>query len=182
MLPCPRHGPADIAPRPNLCSNFCRKHHSPAGHLRAFRELPSSRVQDKPSLSETNGAVEDIGGVFKLPILARLSHSRCEPVTNSELTNSRLRRAQTECELAVVSADPWAGCVNRQIEINTSLSTKHKAKAWSARRSKSSSARRWNGWNWFNNRRLLEPIGNIPPPKPSNATTPCWNNQPWRVT
>ena len=31
--------------------------------------------------------------------------------------------------------------------------------------------------DWFNNRRLLEPIGNIPP---AEATTPCWNNQPWR--
>jgi hypothetical protein len=34
--------------------------------------------------------------------------------------------------------------------------------------------------DWFNNRRLLEPIGNIPPAEPSNATTPCWNNTPWR--
>ena len=29
--------------------------------------------------------------------------------------------------------------------------------------------------DWFNNRRLLEPIGNIPP-----AKTPCWNSLPWR--
>jgi len=34
--------------------------------------------------------------------------------------------------------------------------------------------------DWLNNRRLLEPLGNIPPGKPRNATTPCWNNQPWR--
>ena len=34
--------------------------------------------------------------------------------------------------------------------------------------------------NWFNNRRLLEPIGNIRRPKPRNATTPCWNNLPRR--
>ncbi len=46
--------------------------------------------------------------------------------------------------------------------------------------------------DWFNNRRLLEPIGNATTdgswslsatsrrPKPSNATTPCWNNPPWR--
>jgi hypothetical protein len=34
--------------------------------------------------------------------------------------------------------------------------------------------------DWFNNRRLLEPIGNSRRPKPSNATTPCWNNPPWR--
>jgi len=33
--------------------------------------------------------------------------------------------------------------------------------------------------DWFNNRPLLEPIGNIPPPKPSNATTPCWIHQRW---
>lgn len=30
--------------------------------------------------------------------------------------------------------------------------------------------------DWFNNRRLAEPIGNIPP---AEATTPCWRNQPW---
>jgi len=33
--------------------------------------------------------------------------------------------------------------------------------------------------DWFNNRRLLEPIGNIPRPKPSDATAPCWNSKPW---
>ena len=27
--------------------------------------------------------------------------------------------------------------------------------------------------DWFNNRRLLEPIGNIRRPKPRSATTPC---------
>ncbi len=34
--------------------------------------------------------------------------------------------------------------------------------------------------DWFNNRRLMEPIGNIPRRKPRNATTPCWKNQLWR--
>ena len=34
--------------------------------------------------------------------------------------------------------------------------------------------------DWFNNHWLLEPIGNIPPPEAEEATTPCWNNQPWR--
>ncbi|MGY4158086.1 hypothetical protein ACVINW_003928 [Bradyrhizobium sp. USDA 4461] len=33
---------------------------------------------------------------------------------------------------------------------------------------------------WFNNRRLLESIGTARPPKPNNATMPCWNNPPWR--
>ena len=32
--------------------------------------------------------------------------------------------------------------------------------------------------DWFNNRRLLEPIGNIPLAKPRNAITPCWNTLP----
>ena len=40
--------------------------------------------------------------------------------------------------------------------------------------------------DWFNNRRLLEPIGNIPPAeaedrdKLANATTPCSSCQTWR--
>ena len=35
--------------------------------------------------------------------------------------------------------------------------------------------------DWFNNRRLLEPIGHIPPAEAEVATTtPCWNNLPWR--
>ena len=34
--------------------------------------------------------------------------------------------------------------------------------------------------DWFNNRRLLEPIGNIPRPKLRNATTPCSSSQTWR--
>src|SRR5262245_1330960 len=33
--------------------------------------------------------------------------------------------------------------------------------------------------DWFNIRRLLEPVGNIPP-KPSSATPPYWKSQPWR--
>ena len=33
--------------------------------------------------------------------------------------------------------------------------------------------------DWFNNRRLLEPIVTYRRPKPSNVTTPCWTNQPW---
>ena len=33
--------------------------------------------------------------------------------------------------------------------------------------------------DWFNNRRLLEPIGNIPPAE-AEATTPCSKTQPWR--
>jgi putative transposase len=32
--------------------------------------------------------------------------------------------------------------------------------------------------DWFNNRRLLEPIGNIPPAEPSRYTTPCWTTSP----
>jgi hypothetical protein len=34
--------------------------------------------------------------------------------------------------------------------------------------------------DWFNNRRLLEPIGHIPPAEAEQLTTPCWNNRPWR--
>jgi hypothetical protein len=34
--------------------------------------------------------------------------------------------------------------------------------------------------DWFNSRRLLEPSETCPRPKPSNATTPCWNNRPWQ--
>jgi transposase InsO family protein len=34
--------------------------------------------------------------------------------------------------------------------------------------------------DWFNNRRLLEPIVTSRRPKPRNATTPCWTNLPWR--
>ncbi|MGY4157979.1 transposase InsO family protein [Bradyrhizobium sp. USDA 4461] len=33
--------------------------------------------------------------------------------------------------------------------------------------------------DWFNNRRLLEPIGNIPPAE-AEQRYPCWNNPPWR--
>ncbi|WP_261326488.1 IS3 family transposase [Rhizobium leguminosarum] len=33
--------------------------------------------------------------------------------------------------------------------------------------------------DWFNNRRLLEPSGNIPPVEPKNDTTPCWTHQHW---
>lgn len=33
--------------------------------------------------------------------------------------------------------------------------------------------------DWFNHPRLLEPIGNIPPPKPSSATTPCLRSRKW---
>jgi hypothetical protein len=33
--------------------------------------------------------------------------------------------------------------------------------------------------DWFNNRRLPEPIGNIPPAEAEQASTSCWNNQPW---
>lgn len=32
--------------------------------------------------------------------------------------------------------------------------------------------------DWFNNRRLLEPATSRRP-KPRNAITPCWKNQPW---
>lgn len=32
---------------------------------------------------------------------------------------------------------------------------------------------------WFNHRRLLEPIGNIPPQKPNNDTMPCWMTSSW---
>ena len=34
--------------------------------------------------------------------------------------------------------------------------------------------------DWFNNCRLLEPIGTSRRPMPRNANTPCWINQPWR--
>ena len=34
--------------------------------------------------------------------------------------------------------------------------------------------------DWFNNRRLLSPSVTSRRRKPRNATTPCWNNQPWR--
>ena len=33
--------------------------------------------------------------------------------------------------------------------------------------------------DWFNNRRLLEPIGNIPRPRPKPTTTPRWTTSPW---
>jgi hypothetical protein len=31
--------------------------------------------------------------------------------------------------------------------------------------------------DWFNNRRLLEPIGNVPPAEAED--TQCWSNPPW---
>jgi hypothetical protein len=34
--------------------------------------------------------------------------------------------------------------------------------------------------DWFNNRRLLEPIGNIPPAEAEERYSLCWNSQPWR--
>jgi hypothetical protein len=34
--------------------------------------------------------------------------------------------------------------------------------------------------DWFNYRRLLEPIGKIPPAEAEQATTPCWSNPTWR--
>jgi hypothetical protein len=33
--------------------------------------------------------------------------------------------------------------------------------------------------DWFNNRRLLEPIGNTRQQKPNNATTQRWTTSPW---
>jgi putative transposase len=33
--------------------------------------------------------------------------------------------------------------------------------------------------DWFNNRRLLEPIGNIPPAEAEAASTPLWKDQTW---
>ncbi len=39
---------------------------------------------------------------------------------------------------------------------------------------KPSSSRRWNGWIWFNNRRLLEPIGNIPPAEAEERYYASW--------
>ena len=37
-----------------------------------------------------------------------------------------------------------------------------------------------NAVDWFNNRRFLEPIGNIPPPKPRRAIMPKSPVTPWR--
>jgi hypothetical protein len=34
--------------------------------------------------------------------------------------------------------------------------------------------------DWFNNRRLLEPIGNIRLPKPRSDTTPGWTTSRWQ--
>ncbi len=35
--------------------------------------------------------------------------------------------------------------------------------------------------DWFNNRRLLEPIGHVPPAeRPRSATTPVWRSPEWR--
>ena len=34
--------------------------------------------------------------------------------------------------------------------------------------------------DWFNNRRLLEPIGSIPPPRPKRVTMPKPTSAPWR--
>ena len=34
--------------------------------------------------------------------------------------------------------------------------------------------------DWFNNRRRWSPSVTSRRRKPRNATTPCWNNQPWR--
>ena len=34
--------------------------------------------------------------------------------------------------------------------------------------SKPSNTRHWNGVDWFNNKRLLEPIGNVPPAEAEN--------------
>lgn len=33
--------------------------------------------------------------------------------------------------------------------------------------------------DWFNNRRLLEPIGNIPPAEAEANSTPRWRTRPW---
>lgn len=33
--------------------------------------------------------------------------------------------------------------------------------------------------NWFNNRRLLEPIGTYRQPRQKNDTMPCWTRQQW---
>ena len=33
--------------------------------------------------------------------------------------------------------------------------------------------------DWFNNRRLLEPIGTSRPPKPRRTSTPLWTLNPW---
>ena len=47
-------------------------------------------------------------------------------------------------------------------------------------RSKPSSSRRWNGSTGSTTGGSWSPSATSRRPKPSNATTPCWNNQPWR--
>src|SRR4029079_6279000 len=46
--------------------------------------------------------------------------------------------------------------------------------------SKPSSSRRWNGWTGSTIEGSWSPSATSRPPKPNNATTPCWNNRPWR--
>ena len=47
-------------------------------------------------------------------------------------------------------------------------------------RSKPSSSQRWNGWTGSTTGGSWSPSEISRQPKPSNATTPGWNNQPWR--
>ena len=35
--------------------------------------------------------------------------------------------------------------------------------------------------DWFNNRRLFEPIGNVPPREKKSSTINNWKGQPWRL-
>ncbi|MGY4327367.1 hypothetical protein ACVWWG_001784 [Bradyrhizobium sp. LB7.2] len=64
---------------------------------------------------------------------------------------------------------------------NRCLSRPALPRAWTMAQLRGSRVRVLEWVDWFNNRTLLEPIGNIPPPKLSNATTPCWNNTPWQL-
>src|SRR6202453_3780537 len=46
--------------------------------------------------------------------------------------------------------------------------------------SRPSSSRRWNGATGSTTGGSWSPSATYRRPKPSNATTPCWNNRPWR--
>ena len=54
----------------------------------------------------------------------------------------------------------------------------HRRGPW--RHSRPSSSRPWNGWTGSTTAGSWSPSATSRRPKPSNATTPCWNNPPWR--
>ena len=88
--------------------------------------------------------------------------------------------------LAEAGIEPSVGSVGEATTMlsprRSTVSTKPRSSIDGDRggRSKPSSSQRWNGWTGSTTGGSWSPSATSRQPKPSNATTPGWNNQPWR--